>query len=80
MVVVITALTAFFYGFSYTLSNGDSYTPWRTIYQIQYFNIVVWSSLGLVAVTAFSVYLLLGMPLMPDSLLFGESAKMMGTQ
>lgn len=68
-----------FYGFSYTLSNGNSYTPWRTIYQIQYFNIVVWSSLGLVAVTVFSMYLLMGMPLMPDSLLFGESAKLMGT-
>jgi hypothetical protein len=45
------------------------------MFQIQYFQIVLWTSLGLVAIVYYSIYLMVNMPLMADSLLFGESAK-----
>ena len=59
--------------------NGEFVSTYKTIFQIQHFNIVLWTSLGLVAVLFFTVYLMIYMPLEPDTLLFGESAKMMGT-
>lgn len=68
-----------FYGYSYTTYKGETYTPWRTIFQIQYHNIVLWSGVGLVSILYVSLYMMLGMPLLPDTLLFGESAKMMGS-
>lgn len=45
------------------------------MFQIQYFQVVLWTSLGLVAIVYYSIYLMVNMPLMADSLLFGESAK-----
>lgn len=66
-----------FYGYSYTLSNGDTYTPYRSIFQIQYFNVVLWSSIGLVTLLFVSISKMMYMPLMPDTLLFGESSKVM---
>jgi hypothetical protein len=46
------------------------------MFQIQYFNIVLWTAVGLTLVLFFSVFLMINMPLMADTLLFGESAKM----
>jgi hypothetical protein len=46
------------------------------MFQIQYFNVVLWTAVGLTIVLFFSVYLMMNMPLMADTLLFGESSKM----
>lgn len=64
-----------FYGYGFYLDSGEYYTPYRTMFQIHYFNLVVWSSVGLLLITLMSVQLTLNMPLMRDTLLFGESAK-----
>lgn len=56
-------------------SQSDNY---RTIFQIQYFNTVLWTALGLVTVLVYCIGLMINMPLMADTLLFGESAKMIG--
>jgi hypothetical protein len=45
------------------------------MFQIQYFQVVLWTSLALVAIVYYSIYMMVNMPLMADSLLFGESAK-----
>jgi len=58
--------------------DSDSSNQQKTIFQIQYFNVVLWTAVGLVSILFFSITLFMGMPLMPDTLLFGESAKMMG--
>ena len=50
----------------------------KTIFQIQYFQLVLWTAVGLVVILFSSILIFMGMPLMPDTLLFGESAKMMG--
>mmetsp|Transcript_13508 Transcript_13508/g.37984 ORF Transcript_13508/g.37984 Transcript_13508/m.37984 type:complete len:318 (-) Transcript_13508:124-1077(-) len=64
-----------YYGYGYFNSYGEWVTPYKTMFQIQYFNVVLWTSLGLVAVLFFSIYLMIYMPLMADTLLFGESAR-----
>jgi len=66
-----------YYGYGYW-NNGVWVTNYKTIFQIQYFNIVLWTSIGLVIILGYSTYLMVYMPLMADTLLFGESAKMMG--
>jgi len=60
--------------------NGNSNSNYntRTIFQIQYFNLVLWTSIGLTVVLMLTVGLTVTMPLEPDTLLFGESAKMIG--
>lgn len=64
-----------YYGYGYFNAYGEWVTPYKTMFQIQYFNVVLWTSLGLVAVLFFSIYLMIYMPLMADTLLFGESAR-----
>lgn len=64
-----------YYGYGYYNSYGEWVTPYKTMFQIQYFNVVLWTSIGLVATLFFSLYLFVYMPLMADTLLFGESAK-----
>merc|ERR1712161_171963 len=64
-----------YYGYGYYNAYGEWVTPYKSMFQIQYFNVVLWTSLGLVAVLFFSIYLMIYMPLMADTLLFGESAK-----
>jgi hypothetical protein len=49
---------------------------YRTIFQIQYYNIVLWTALGLFLILLSANMMTMYMPLMPDTLLFGESAKM----
>jgi hypothetical protein len=65
-----------FYGYGYYNAYGEWVTPYKTMFQIQYFNVVLWTAVGLVVVLFFSIYLMVYMPLMVDTLLFGESAKM----
>jgi len=50
--------------------------PYKTMFQIQYYNIVLWTSIGLFAILATANLMTMNMPLMADTLLFGESAKM----
>lgn len=61
-----------YYDYSEIMADSN----YKTIFQIQYYNIVLWTALGLagtlLAVNLMTMY----MPLMPDTLLFGESAKM----
>jgi len=64
-----------YYGYGYYNSYGEWVTPYKTMFEIQYFNVVLWTALGLVAVLFFAVYLMVYMPLMADTLLFGESAR-----
>lgn len=67
-----------YYGYGYYNAYGEWVTPYKTMFQIQYFNVVLWTSVGLTVVLFFTVYLMMYMPLMPDTLLFGESAKFVG--
>ena len=45
------------------------------MFQIQYFNMVLWTSVGLTVVLFYTIYQMMDMPLEADTLLFGESAK-----
>lgn len=67
-----------FYGYGYYDDNGDWQTNYRTIFQIQYYQTCLWTSIGLFAVTFAAINFMINMPLLPDTLLFGESAKMVG--
>merc|ERR1711935_21065 len=64
-----------YYGYKYYNAYGELVTTYKTMFQIQYYNVVLWTSLGLVLTLLYSFTLMVGMPLMPDTLLFGESAK-----
>jgi hypothetical protein len=64
-----------YYGYGYYNAYGEWVTPYKTMFQIQYFNVVLWTSVGLVVILLFSLTLMVNMPLMADTLLFGESAK-----
>lgn len=64
-----------YYGYGYYNEYGEWVTPYKSMFQIQYFNVVLWTSIGLVSTLFFSLYLFVYMPLMADTLLFGESAK-----
>uniref|UniRef100_A0A7R9W3M6 Subtilisin n=1 Tax=Pseudictyota dubia TaxID=2749911 RepID=A0A7R9W3M6_9STRA len=59
--------------YNYEDNEGD-----KTIFQIQYFNIVLWTSVALIVLVTFTIWLTVAMPLEPDTLLFGESAKVVG--
>jgi len=50
----------------------------KSIFQIQYFNVVLWTSIGLTVVLLAAIGMTIAMPLEPDTLLFGESAKVVG--
>jgi len=63
-----------FYG--YYNDYGEWVTNYRTIFQIQYYNVVLWTTVGLFVLAYVSNVMLVNMPLMEDTLLFGESAKM----
>ena len=67
-----------YYGYGYYNAYGEWVTPYKTMFQIQYFNVVLWTAIGLTVALFFVVYLMITMPLMADTLLFGESAKMVG--
>jgi hypothetical protein len=63
-----------YYGYGYYNAYGEWKTPYKTMFQIQYFNVVLWTSVGLFSILFFSIYMMVYMPLMADSLLFGEAA------
>eukprot|EP00543_Licmophora_paradoxa_P007323 CAMPEP_0202445044 /NCGR_PEP_ID=MMETSP1360-20130828/3927_1 /ASSEMBLY_ACC=CAM_ASM_000848 /TAXON_ID=515479 /ORGANISM="Licmophora paradoxa, Strain CCMP2313" /LENGTH=290 /DNA_ID=CAMNT_0049061171 /DNA_START=46 /DNA_END=918 /DNA_ORIENTATION=+ len=67
-----------YYGYGYYDADGDFITPYKTMFQIQYFNVVLWVSVGLAVSFFYGIFMTLDMPLEADTLLFGESAKMMG--
>jgi hypothetical protein len=69
-----------YYGYGYYNSYGEWVTPYKTMFQIQYFNVVLWTAIGLTVTVFFTIYLMVNMPLEPDTLLFGESAKMVGEE
>jgi hypothetical protein len=66
-----------YYGYGY-YKNGVWVTPYKSMFQIQYFNVVTWTAIGLAFAIFYTFYLMLFMPLEPDTLLFGESAKLVG--
>lgn len=58
--------------------NGQSYAyGYKSMVEIQNFNVIFWTALGLVALVFMVLSYFASMPLMPDTLLFGETAKMM---
>lgn len=69
-----------YYGYGYYNAYGEWVTPYKTMFQIQYFNVVTWTAVGLVVGLMFTIYLMMYMPLEPDTLLFGESAKLVGEE
>ena len=66
-----------YYGYGY-YENGVWVTTYKTMFQIQYFNVVMWTAIGLAVIVIYTIGLMVNMPLMADTLLFGESAKMVG--
>jgi hypothetical protein len=67
-----------FYGYGYYNDSGEYVTVSKTIFQIQYHQTVLWTAISMVAITYVAFYMTANMPLMADTLLFGESAKMVG--
>jgi hypothetical protein len=67
-----------YYGYAYVNKYGVWVTPYKTMFQIQYFNVVTWTAIGLALLLMFCFFLMVYMPLEPDTLLFGESAKFVG--
>lgn len=69
-----------YYGYGYYNAYGEWVTPYKTMFQIQYFNVVLWTSIGLALALFYVIYMMMFMPLEPDTLLFGESAKVVGEE
>ena len=69
-----------YYGYGYFNDSGEWVTPYKTMFQVQYFNVVLWTAIGLAVAIIYTVSLMVNMPLMADTLLFGESAKMVGDE
>jgi hypothetical protein len=67
-----------YYGYAYVNKYGVWVTPYKTMFQIQYFNVVTWTAIGLALMLMFCIFLMVYMPLEADTLLFGESAKFVG--
>ena len=59
------------YGYS---SSSYSYN-YKTMYEIQTFNVITWTAVGLVVIVFMVMGAFIGMPLYPDTLLFGFSSK-----
>ncbi len=49
---------------------------YRTMYEIQTYNVITWTAVGLVVVVFMVMGSFIGMPLYPDTLLFGFSSKL----
>lgn len=57
-------------------ANGSSYYyGQKTMYEIQNFNVIAWTTVGLVVLVMYVMSHFIAMPLMPDTLLHGEAAK-----
>merc|ERR1712048_1120856 len=60
----------------YLNAYGEWITTYKSMIHIQYSNVVLWTSIILILSVIISTGMMIYMPLMPDTLLFGESAKM----
>jgi hypothetical protein len=61
-------------------ANTNSYSSnQKSMYEIQSFNLYLWTSVGLFVVVAMVMSAFIDMPLFPDTLLFGEAGKMSGS-
>lgn len=58
----------------YSYSYGE-----KTMYEIQTFNLFLWTAVGLLVILSMVISAFIAMPLFPDTLLFGETAKMVGS-
>lgn len=56
-------------------SSSSSYNNQKSMYEIQSFNLYLWTSVGLFVVISMVMSAFIAMTLMPDTLLFGETAK-----
>ncbi|KAL3784619.1 hypothetical protein HJC23_007075 [Cyclotella cryptica] len=54
---------------------SSSYYGQKTMVEIQNFNVIAWTAVGLVVLVFFVMSNFIAMPLMPDTLLHGEAAK-----
>lgn len=61
--------------FIYQKANGAYYNPYKSMNEIQSYNVVLWTAIGLVTIFLTATNMMLNMRLLPDTLLFGESAK-----
>lgn len=59
--------------------NENSGIYEKTMYEIQTFNLYLWTAVGLVVLVSSVIGALINMPQMPDTLLFAETAKMAGS-
>lgn len=69
-----------YYGYGYYNAYGEWVTPYKTMFQIQYFNVVFWTGITLTFTLFYVINKMLNMPLEPDTLLFGESSKLVGDE
>lgn len=53
-------------------NNGYAYN-YRTMYEIQNFNLFLWTAVGLSVLLFMVIAAFIDMPLMPDTLLYGET-------
>lgn len=59
-----------YYGYGYYDANGEWYTPYRTISQIQYFQVSLWAAVGLFAILCLSLSKMFYMPLIVSFFLY----------
>jgi len=62
--------------YGYINAYGEWTSTYKSMSHIQYSNVVLWTSIILIVAVIISTGMMIYMPLMPDTLLFGESAKM----
>ena len=58
--------------------NQNSNSNYKSMYEIQTFNLYLWTAVGLFVIVFMVIGAFIDMPLMPDTLLFGETAKIGG--
>lgn len=56
-------------------NNNNAYSNYKSMYEIQSFNLYLWTAVGLVVIVYMVMSAFIAMPLMPDTLLFAEQAK-----
>lgn len=56
-------------------NDNNSYSNEKSMYQIQTFNLYLWTSVGLFTILYMVITTFIAMPLFPDTLLFAEAAK-----
>mmetsp|Transcript_13573 Transcript_13573/g.29514 ORF Transcript_13573/g.29514 Transcript_13573/m.29514 type:complete len:291 (+) Transcript_13573:58-930(+) len=56
-------------------NNNNAYSNEKSMYQIQTFNLYLWTAVGLFVIVYMVLSMFIAMPLFPDTLLFAEAAK-----